>query len=117
LAIYKSRVEYLIKVLFNIKIESNRDIRYITLIEGAILTPALEVSLKGVLDKAIILGFGCIIYNIVILSRGHKKELKYKRRNIYGVLMILLRNSSNKAVINLSLEAKRGIKIYNKLYT
>ena len=56
-----------------------------------------------------------MIYDIVISS--HKEELKHKRRDIYSMSMILLRNSSNKAVINLSLEAKRGAKIYNKLYT
>jgi hypothetical protein len=117
LAIYKSRVKYLIKVLFNIKVKLNRDVRYITLIRGAILTPALKVSLKGVLDKAIGLKFGPIIYDAVALSRGYKEELEHGRRVTHSVLMILIRNPGDGAVINLSLEAKRGAKIHDKLYT
>jgi len=101
--------------LFNVKVESNRDIWYITLVGGAILTPTPKISLKGVLDEAINLRFGPMIYNAVALSRGRK--LKHRRRVTHGVLMILIRNSSDKAIINLSLEAKRGVKIYNKLYT
>ena len=58
-----------------------------------------------------------MIYDAITLSHRHKEELEHERHNTYGVLMILLRNSGDKAIINLSLEAKRGVKIYNKLYT
>jgi hypothetical protein len=58
-----------------------------------------------------------MIYDVVVLSRGRKEELERRRLVIHGVLIILLRNSSDRAIINLSLEAKRGTKIHNKLYT
>ena len=56
-----------------------------------------------------------MIYNAVVLSHGRK--LERRRHVIHGVSMILIRNSSNRAIINLSLKAKRGAKIYDKLYT
>jgi hypothetical protein len=117
LAIHESRVKYFAEVLFNAKVESDGDVRYVILPGGAILTPAPEVSLKGVPDEAIVLGFGHMIYDAVASSRGRKEELERGRRDTHGVSMILSRNSGDGAVINLSLEAKRGAKIHDKLYT
>jgi hypothetical protein len=90
--------------------------RYVTLTGGVRLTPNPKVTLKGVLDKAIIRVFGPKIHR-AITACHMRKELEEGNRVTECVSMILIGSSNKRAIINLSLSLKGGAQIRNKLYT
>lgn len=117
LAIYQSKVEYLAMALFKVHVESVGQVRYIVLKEGVRLIPNPEITLKGALDEAIIRIFGPEIHGAIAASRMRKKELEEGNRVSECVSMILTSNSSEGAIIDLSLGLGEGVQIREKLYT
>ena len=82
---------------------------YIILKEGIILIILnSKATLKGALDKVIIKVFNPEIYNVIIKSSIYKRELKKGKHITKCVLIILIKN---RAIINLSLGLKGGLKI------
>jgi hypothetical protein len=103
--------------LFKVQVESVGQVQYISLKEGVRLTPNPEITLKGVLDKAIINVFGFKIHRAIRTCCIRKKELEEGNRVIECVLMILISSLSKGAIISLSLSLEGGVQIQNKLYT
>lgn len=110
-------VDQLAMALFNVQVESVGHARYITLTGGAGLTPNPQITLKGVLDEAIIRVFGPEIRGAITACRMRKKELEEGNRVTECVSMILTGCPDKGAIINLSFGLKGGAQIRNKLYT
>ncbi|KAH8772340.1 hypothetical protein BGZ57DRAFT_764040, partial [Hyaloscypha finlandica] len=110
-------VEQLAMALFNVQVESVGHARYVTLTGGVRLTPNPEVTLKGVLDEAIILVFGPEVHGAITACGMRRKELEEGSRVTECVSMILTGSPDEGAIINLSLGLKGGAQIRNKLYT
>ena len=110
-------VEQLTMALFNVRVESVGRTRYITLPGGVRLTPNPEVTLRGVLDEAIIRVFGPEIHGAITACRMREKELEEGSRVTECVSMILTGSPDKGAIINLSLGLKGGAQIRKKLYT
>lgn len=117
LGVYQSKVEYLAMTLFRVRVESVGQVRYVSFKGGVRLIPNPEITLKGVLDKAIIDVFGSEIHRAITTCRIREKELEQGNRVTECVSMILTNNPSDAAIINLSLGLKGGVQIRNKLYT
>ena len=117
LEVHQSKVGYLAMALFNVRVESDGQVRYVSLNEGVRLTPNPEITLKGVLDEAIIGVFGSEIYRAIRTCRMRKKELEEGNRVTECVSMILTNSPSEGAIISLSLGLEEGVQIRNKLYT
>lgn len=117
LDVHQSKVEYLAMALFKVQVESVGQVRYISLKEGVRLTPNPEITLKGVLDKAIIDVFGSEIHGAVTACRMREKELEEGNCVTDCVSMILTSSPDEGVIINLSLGLKGGAQIQNKLYT
>lgn len=117
LAIHQNKVEYLALALFNVHVESEGQVRYVMLNEGAKLIPNPEMTLKGARDDAILRILGVEIHEAIQASRMRKKELEEGNLVTECVSMIFTDRSDEGAVINLSLGLKDGAQIQNKLYT
>ncbi|KAA8652767.1 uncharacterized protein ATNIH1004_001672 [Aspergillus tanneri] len=117
LAIDQSKVEYLAMALFNLHVESAGQVRYLILNEGAKVIPNPDITLKGVLDDAIIRILGPDIHSAIRASRMRRKELEEGNRVTECVSMIITNKANEGAIINLSLGLKDGAQIQNKLYT
>jgi len=98
-------------------VESTGEVRYVSLKEGVRLTPNPEITLKGVLDEAIIDVFGSEIHRAITACRMRRKELEEGNRVTECVSMILTSSSDEGAIINLSLGVEEGTQIREKLYT
>jgi len=71
--------------------------------------PNPKVTLKGVLDKAVINIFGFKIYNVITTCSLCKRELE-EGSLITNYVLIILTSSLNKgAIINLSLSLEKGV--------
>ncbi|KAH8770260.1 hypothetical protein BGZ57DRAFT_765278, partial [Hyaloscypha finlandica] len=82
---------------------------YIILKEGITLIILYsKVTLKGVLDKAIIKVFSPKIYDIITENPIYKRELEERKLIIEYISIILIKN---RAIINLSLGLKGGLQI------
>lgn len=103
--------------LFKVRVESVRQVWYVSLNEGVRLMPNPEITLKGVLDKAIINVFGSEIHRAITACHIRKKELGEGNSATECILIILTSSLSKGAIINLSLSLEEGIQIQNKLYT
>jgi hypothetical protein len=117
LAIHQSKVEYLAMALFKVHVESLGQVRYLVLENGVKMKPDAEITLKGVVDEAIMYVFGQEIYRAVISSRMRNKELEEGNHATECVSMILTSRSDEGAIINLSMGLGWGIQIKAKLYT
>ncbi|QSS65313.1 hypothetical protein I7I51_06155 [Histoplasma capsulatum] len=117
LAIHHSKVEYLAMALFKVHVESVGQVRYVILKEGAKLIPNPEMTLKGVLDDAIMRVLGPEVHGAIRASRMRKKELEEGNHMTECVSMIVTSRYDEGAIINLSLGLKGGAQIQNKLYT
>jgi len=117
LAIHQSEVECLAMALFNVRVESVGEVRHVVLNERVRLTPNPEITLKGVLDEAIIRVFGPEIHRAITASRMRKKELEEGNHVTECVSMIHTSSSGEGAIINLSLDMIGGGRVQNKLYT
>lgn len=117
LAIHQNEVECLAMALFNVRVESVGEVRHAVLNERVRLTPNPEITLKGVLDEAIIRVFGPEIHRAITASRMRKKELEEGNYVTECVSMILTSSSGEGAIINLSLDMIGGARIQNKIYT
>jgi hypothetical protein len=117
LEVHQSEVGYLAMALFKVRVESVGQVRYVSLKEGVRLTPNPEITLKGVLDEAIIDVFGSEIHGAIRTCRMRKKELEEGNRVTECVSMILTSSPSEGAIISLSLGLEGGVQIQNKLYT
>jgi len=111
LEVHQSKVGYLAMALFKVRVESEGQVRYVSLKEGVRLTPNPEITLKGVLDKAIIDVFGSEIYGAITACCMRKKELGEGNSATECISMILTSNLSEGAIINLSLGLEEGIQI------
>lgn len=117
LDVHHSKVGYLAMALFNVRVESVGQVRYVSLKEGVRLMPNPEITLKGVLDEVIIDVFGPEIYGAITACRMRKKELEEGNRVTECVSMMLTSSPAEGAIINLSLGLKGGVQIQNKIYT
>ncbi|KAG4417676.1 hypothetical protein IFR04_009179 [Cadophora malorum] len=117
LAIHPSKVGYLAIALFGVRVESAGEVRFVSLEGGVRLTPNPEITLKGVLDEAIIDVFGSEIHRAITACRMRRKELEEGNRVTECVSMILTSRSDEGAIINLSLGVEEGTQIREKLYT
>ncbi|KAF8846903.1 hypothetical protein BDZ45DRAFT_666419 [Acephala macrosclerotiorum] len=117
LAIHQDEVECLAMALFNVRVESMGEVRHVVLNGGVRLTPNPEITLKGVLDEAIIRVFGPEIHRAITASRMRKKELEKGNHVTECVSMILTSSSGEGAIINLSLDMIGGARVQNKIYT
>jgi hypothetical protein len=116
-AIQQNKVEFLAMALFKVHVESVGEVRYVVLNGGVKLLPNPEITLKGVLDEAIISVFGPKIYEAITASRMRKMEREEGTHVTECVSMMLTSNPVEGAIINLSLDVKEGAQIQNKLYT
>jgi hypothetical protein len=117
LEVHQSKVGYLAMALFKVRVESEGQVWYVSLKEGVRLTPNPEITLKGVLDEAIIDVFGSEIHRAIRTCRMREKELEEGNRVTECVSMILTSSPSEGAIISLSLGLEGGVQIQNKLYT
>jgi len=117
LDVRERNVEQLAMALFSVQVESVGHARYVILPGGVRLTPNPEVTLKGVLDEAIIHVFGSEIHGAITACRMRKKELEEGSPVTECVSMILTGSPDEGAIINLSLGLKGGAQIRKKLYT
>jgi hypothetical protein len=117
LVVHQSKVEYLAMALFKVRVESVGQVRYVSLNEGVKLMPNPEITLKGILDEAIINVFSSKIHGAITACRMRKKELGEGNSATEYISMILTSSLSEGAIINLSLGLEEDIQIQNKLYT
>lgn len=117
LDVHQSKVGYLAMALFKVRVESVGQVRYVGLKDGVRLTPNPEITLKGVMDEAIIDVFGSEIHGAITTCRMREKEVEEGNNVTECVSMILTSKPSDGAIINLSLGLKCGFQIQNKLYT
>jgi hypothetical protein len=117
LDVRERNVERLAMALFNVQVKSVGHTRYVILAGGVMLTPNPEVTLKGVLDEAIIDVFGSEIHGAITACRMRKKELEEGNLVTSCVSLILTGSPDEGAIINLCLGLKGGAQIREKLYT
>lgn len=112
-----SKVEYLAMALFNVRVETVENVRYITMKGGVRLQPNPEIILKGVLDDAIIDVFSPEIHGAIAACCMRGKELEVGNDVTDCVSMLFTSNPSEGATINLALGLEEGTQIRKKLYT
>jgi hypothetical protein len=118
LAIHKSKVEQLAKLLFNVQIEPAQTVQSFIIPGGAKVVLPLRspaVSLKGVRPDVIKHVFGPEIYAAVLASTIWGEELK-KGELPQCVSMILPATSGEEAMINLIIETVKAVEIRNKIF-
>jgi hypothetical protein len=106
-----SKMEYLIIALFNIRVESVENVRYISMKGGVRLKPNPEIILKGVLNNIIINIFGPEIYRAITIYYIYKKELEAGNDITDYILIAFTSSLSKGATINLALGLEEGTRI------
>jgi len=112
-----SKVEYLAMALFNVRVESVENVRYVSMKGGVRLQPNPEIILKGVLDDPIIDVFGPEMHGAITACCMREKELEAGNDATDCVSMLFTSNPSEGATINLALGLEEGTQIRKKLYT
>lgn len=114
LDISPSGVDYLAMELFNAKIHTTKSLRYIGIDNGpTLIVPISESTMKGVNEEAITKVFGVEIHGAIRDSPVRRREIEQGKRLTECVSMIITEEG---AIVNLSLDLDRGIKISRKLY-
>jgi hypothetical protein len=103
--------------LFKVQVESVEEVQYISQSGGVRLMPNPKVTLKGVLDKAVINIFSFKIHDAITTYSLRKRELEEGSPITNCVLMILTGSLNKRAIINLSLGLEEGVQIQDKLYS
>ncbi|KAL2840806.1 hypothetical protein BJY01DRAFT_16129 [Aspergillus pseudoustus] len=115
LDVCEQEVEQLALLLFNTKVKWMEQVLHVVVNGGiTLIMPNSEVTLKGVLDEAIITVFGHDIYEAISTSRVRTTEVEQEMPVTECVSMILTKTG---AFINLSLGLEGAVRIQNELYT
>ncbi|KAL4958926.1 uncharacterized protein BDV14DRAFT_23145 [Aspergillus stella-maris] len=115
LDICEQEVEQLALDLFNTEVKWMEQVLHVVVNGGiTLIMPNSEITLKGVLDEAIIKVFGHDIYGAISTSRVRTREFDQEKLVTECVSMILTKTG---AFINLSLGLEGAVQIQNKLYT
>jgi hypothetical protein len=117
-------VPYLAMALFKVRVESvktvqvasAKPVRHVGLSGGVRMAPHPEISLKGVLDAAIIDVFGHEIYRAIAACRMREMELDEGSAATECVSMTITSDPNEGAIINLALGLEEGTQIREKLY-
>lgn len=117
LQIHQSEVEYLAIALFKVRVKLVGQVQHVCLKDSITLRPNSEITLKGVLNQAIIDVFGFEIHKAISVCRLHERELREGIAVTGCVSIILISKSSEGAIIGLSLGLEEGTQIRKKLYT
>ncbi|KAL4950836.1 hypothetical protein BDW69DRAFT_171304 [Aspergillus filifer] len=115
LDICEQEVEQLALDLFNTEVKWMEQVLHVVVNGGiTLIMPNSEITLKGVLDEAIIKVFGHDIYGAISTSRVRTREFDQEKLVTECVSMILTKTG---AFINLSLGLEGAVQIQSKLYT
>lgn len=116
-----SEVEYLVKRLFGIEMETVGGVRHLLVGQGVRLTSNTanpEITLKGVPDQRVIEEFGSDVYSALEAGAMYEQELHVRKAPVTEcVSMIFTSKSDEGAFINLCLDLKGGLGIRDKLYS
>lgn len=115
LHVYGWAVEFLAQSLFNVKVKWVDQIRHIiSSKELQLVVAGADTTLTGAQDEALIAIFGFYMYEAINGSFIRRKEIREGKARTECVSMVLLDDG---AIINISLDWDKGLKIRNKLYT
>lgn len=121
LEVNANEVEYLVKSLFGIAMESVGGVRHLLMGQGVRLTSNTsnpEITLKGVPDQRVIEEFGSDVYSALEAGAMYEQELHVRKIPVTEcVSMIFTSKSDEGAFINLCLDLKGGLGIRDKLYS
>jgi hypothetical protein len=101
-------VKYLAIALFNVRVKSVENVRYVSIKEEVRLQPNPKIILKNVLNNPIINVFSPKIHRAITVCCIREKELEAGNDATDCVSMLFTSNPSKGATINLALGLKKG---------